>query len=410
MTSAGKAKPSAHVWEFQSKFRKSALGWRGSSAAIERLDKAVAEIRRVAKGDLELAAEGAIKLLGRISPAFEHIDSSSGALGSAVRRTIDELVPMIAAAPADIAERRKWLELLWKAYQDDQIPYIESLGERWGDLCASPELAAEWADRLLPLLRDSLRREQSERRYVSYFQGTDVCFSALFAAGRFDEITDLVERAPRWWGYRRWGFRVLVARGQRAEALRYAEASREPTGNSDRAISRECEELLLQSGMADEAYRRYGIAAAGWEPTYLGRFRALARKYPSKPKGELLNDLVASTPGDEGKWFAAAKAAGLFEQAIALVQASPCDPKTLGRAARDFAEKRPEFALEAALAAMRWFCAGYGFEVTALDVSQVHRDGLRAAEAIGRAPEFRARVAEADGPSKAFVLKAIQGQ
>ncbi len=56
---------------------------------------------------------------------------------------------------------------------------------------------------------------------------------------------------------------------------------------------------------------------------------------------ELLGDLVASTPGEEGKWFAAAKEAGLFDEALALANRTPTDPKTLTRAARDHAETRP---------------------------------------------------------------------
>lgn len=50
-----------------------------------------------------------------------------------------------------------------------------------------------------------------------------------------------------------------------------------------------------------------------------------------------LSDLVRLTPGDEGKWFAAAKDARLFDEAIALANQTPCDPKTLTRAARDSA-------------------------------------------------------------------------
>ena len=45
-------------------------------------------------------------------------------------------------APAGSATRAKWLERLWTALQDDQIPYIEELGDRWGELCASPEVAS----------------------------------------------------------------------------------------------------------------------------------------------------------------------------------------------------------------------------------------------------------------------------
>ncbi|MEO7134357.1 MAG: hypothetical protein ABI024_09055 [Vicinamibacterales bacterium] len=58
---------------------------------------------------------------------------------------------------------------------------------------------------------------------------------------------------------------------------------------------------------------------------------------------------------------AAAKDARLFDEAIALANRTPCDPKTLTRAARDFAETKPEFAIEAGLAALRWLVNGYGY-------------------------------------------------
>src|SRR5207247_1989038 len=44
---------------------------------------------------------------------------------------------------------------------------------------------------------------------------------------------------------------------------------------------------------------------------------------------------------------ATAKEVGLFDEAIRLAKQTPCDPKTLTRAARDFADVRPEFAIEA---------------------------------------------------------------
>jgi hypothetical protein len=84
------------------------------------------------------------------------------------------------------------------------------------------------------------------------------------------------------------------------------------------------------------------------------------RKYPAQELQRILWDLVASTPGQEGKWFAAAKEAGLLEMAIELANQSPCDPKTLTRAARDFIDQNLVFALEAGLAALRWLGEGYG--------------------------------------------------
>ena len=117
---------------------------------------------------------------------------------------------------------------------------------------------------------------------------------------------------------------ALAAQGKKAEAIRCAEGSRSPWA-SDLDIDRLCEEVLLSSGLVDEAYERYGRRAnrAG---TYLAWFRAVGRKYPRKEPAEILEDLVSDTPGEEGKWCAAAKDAGLFDEAIALANRTPCAP------------------------------------------------------------------------------------
>lgn len=116
----------AHKWEFKARFRRHAFGWK-SQPAITRVKQAVAEIKKIAKKDPMLAAEGAITFLERVSPALEHVDSSSGSIGAAVNNAIAELVPLVASAPADAATREAWLERLFDAYQDDGIPYIEWL-------------------------------------------------------------------------------------------------------------------------------------------------------------------------------------------------------------------------------------------------------------------------------------------
>jgi hypothetical protein len=46
----------------------------------------------------------------RLWPALEHIDTSSGALGGAVHRTLGDLIPILISAPADVATRSAWLE------------------------------------------------------------------------------------------------------------------------------------------------------------------------------------------------------------------------------------------------------------------------------------------------------------
>src|ERR1022692_4850805 len=97
-------KSAKHKWTFASRFRRHAFGWR-SQPPIARIKEAVSEISAMARRDNLLAAEGAALLLERISPALEQVDSSSGAIGSAVNRAIETLVSVIVAAPADAKTR-----------------------------------------------------------------------------------------------------------------------------------------------------------------------------------------------------------------------------------------------------------------------------------------------------------------
>ena len=378
-------KTDGHKWDFRARFRRHAFGWK-SQPAIKRIGEAVSEIKAVARRDAVLGAEGAVLFLEKVSPAIEHVDGSSGAIGTAVNNAIRTLVPIIAEAPADATVRGKWLERLFEAHADDPIPYIERLADHWGELCASPELASRWADELLGVTRMALSPDRNLR---GHFHGSTACLSALFAARRHDDLLDVLE-SETFWPYKRWAVKALAAQGKGAEAIRLAEGSRSPWA-SDHDIDQLCEEILLSSGLVDEAYRRYGLRAnqAG---TYLAWFRAVAKKYPHKEPAEILADLVASTPGEEGKWFAAAKSAGLFDAAIGLATRTPCSPQTLTRAARDFAEKRPAFAIEAGMAALHWLVEGYGYEITGLDVHAAYSHTMKAAENAGCAEQTRARV------------------
>ena len=132
----------------------------------------------------------------------------------------------------------------------------------------------------------------------------------------------------------------MAAAGKPTDAIRYAEDANGLNAPLS-AIAAFCEGVLLDSGFADEAYARYAIAAT-YSATNLATFKAIVKKYPHMPRETILRDLVASQPGNEGKWFAAAKDAGFFELAIELANRSPSDPRTLIRAAKDFAVERPE--------------------------------------------------------------------
>lgn len=169
--------------------------------------------------------------------------------------------------------------------------------------------------------------------------------------------------------------------GKKSEALRYAEESR-GLNNPSYAIAQTCEQILLSSGMNDEAYSRYAIEA-NQSTTNLATFRAIRKKYPHKQASDILFDLVASTPGSEGKWFAAAKDATLYDDAIKLVNISYTDPRTLVRAANDFAITQPTFAVAAGMAALRWIGEGYGYEITSTDALDAYQAVLKTANAAG---------------------------
>lgn len=116
----------AHKWAFAPRFRRHAFGWR-SQPALQRVRQAVAEIQKVAKKDPTLAAVGAVLFLEGLSGALEQVDSSSGAIGTAVNHAIETCARIITEAPVDDETRDRWLERLWEAHQNDQIPYIERL-------------------------------------------------------------------------------------------------------------------------------------------------------------------------------------------------------------------------------------------------------------------------------------------
>ena len=376
-------------WVFPARFRRNAYSWRGSKPAAKRIKEAVREIRKAARSDPALGAEGAVRFMEKLSPALEHIDTSSGTLGTAVDNAIEVIAPMIAGADVPDALRDKWLERLWQAVEEDEIPYLEQLSDYWGDLCVTAERANRWAEEFLPATRLVLSPNR-QRRYI-YFKGTSACLSALLTAGRYQDILDLLGIEPdNIWSYTQYGVKALLASDRPAEALQYAEKCR-GLNQPDGIISQTCEEILLSRGKFDEAYRLYAIEA-NQRNTYLATFRAIMRKYPDMEPAEILQDLVASTPGSEGKWFAAARSAGLLDEALHLARSSPCEPKTLIRAVGELTAEKPEIAVEIGLAALHWLAEGYGYEITGVDVMDAVRKTLKAGAKAGNIQEIEIRI------------------
>ncbi|MEW8179610.1 MAG: hypothetical protein AB2754_21235, partial [Candidatus Thiodiazotropha endolucinida] len=198
----------------------------------------------------------------------------------------------------------------------------------------------------------------------------------------------------------------------KAEAVQYAETSR-GLNQPDTVINQACEEILISSGLYDEAYRRYGLSAAVGN-SYIARFRSVAKRYPTKDKSQILSDLIGTTPGEEGKWFATAKELKLYNLALELANRSPCDPKTLTRAARDYLDSEPVFALESAIAALRWLSEGWGYEVTSVDVLDAYDRAMDVAARLNMVDDVNERIRQlvesSDNAALQFVRKVVQGR
>src|ERR1035438_2046957 len=231
--------PTRHPWTFKPRLRSRAFGWKGSHLACQRLKEAVTEIKKVARMNPLTAGEGVVSLMERIWPAFQDVDTSSGALGGAVCWAQHELLPIAIEAPADRKTRDEWMDRLWQAIEDDGVDYLSMVQERWGELCRSGEVASRWADKLLGLLRTAW----SDPRPGNYVRGTSVCLSSLVAAGRHQELLEVLalQRFP-FWHDRQFGMQALLSQSRIEEALAYAEASRGLI-QPDTAIDAACEKI-----------------------------------------------------------------------------------------------------------------------------------------------------------------------
>jgi hypothetical protein len=171
------------------------------------------------------------------------------------------------------------------------------------------------------------------------------------------------------------------------EALAYAEASR-GLNQPDAAIDAACEKILLDLGRVDEAYEKYALTANS-SSTGLATFRAIVKKYPGRDPKEILLDLATST-GEPGRWFAAAKDAGFLDLALEFANTGRTDPRTLSRASRDFLQKDARFCLEAGRLAIQPILEGYGYELTSMDVIDAYEHFMAAAQTLGIVLEARA--------------------
>jgi hypothetical protein len=235
-----------------------------------------------------------------------------------------------------------------------------------------------------------LRTAWSDPRSGNYVRGTSVCLSSLLAAGRHQELLEVLElqRFP-FWHDRKFGMQALLSEGRMDDALAYAEASR-GLNQPDAAIDAACEKTLLDLGRVDEAYEKYALAANGLS-TGLATFRAIVKKYPGRDQKKILLDLATSS-GEPGRWFAAAKDAGFLDLALEFANTGRTDPRTLSRASGDLLKEDARFCLEVGHLAIQRMIEGYGYELTAMDVIDAYDHFMVAAQTLGIASQACADV------------------
>jgi hypothetical protein len=192
---------------FRASFRRRAFRWCGTRKAIGRLNEAVGEIERIARTDPALAGEGAVLLLQKLSPALSDIDSSSGALDAATAGVVETLAPLIAAAPVTRRVREKWLERLFNAVQEDNPPYIEIARRALGCPVRRPGVGLALGG---PACSGaSACHGRSQNGAHAYSRSDTLCFSALFHAGRFDELLAVLALDPKpHWHDQQWAAKV----------------------------------------------------------------------------------------------------------------------------------------------------------------------------------------------------------
>ena len=213
----------SHKWAFRPGMPAGAggFGWRGSAKAIDRLNQAKSEIRAVNRVDPITAAEGVVVLAERIWPTFDQIDTSSGALGSAVRRTLEDLAPLLIAAPADEPARAHWLERLRQAIVDDGVDYLAPISDRFGEIAAFPRLMSLHADRDLGLTREAW----ADHARFSHVATATLTLSCLLEAGRHGELLALLDvgRTCLWFD-EKFAAEALLRRGHEEAAFARAAA------------------------------------------------------------------------------------------------------------------------------------------------------------------------------------------
>jgi len=100
--------------------------------------------------------------------------------------------------------------------------------------------------------------------------------------------------------------------------------------------------------------------------------------------------------------------------ALELANRTPCDPKTLTRAARDYLDTEPAFAIGSAMAALHWLSEGWGYEVTSADVVEAYDRAMDAAARLNNTEDVTGQIRQLvelnESVSTLFVRQSLRGR
>jgi hypothetical protein len=333
------------------------------------------------------------------------VEDPEGALARQLTRALDEVTSWLGGSGAERQLRAAWADRLWPALLADERGLLDPVADAWGAL-VGPELAQTWAERLYP----DLQAAWSEGLDV---QASRACLSVLLAAERHRDIIDLLRlRAIGIWPERRYGVLALAALGEVDEAIAYARESNLLAHPYEPAIAAVCEGVLLTAGRREQAYADYAHLA-NRRQNYLQTFRSLAAKYPEREPSTILSDLIAASPGQEGRWFATARSLRFYNLAAEIAQRAPCDPRTLNRAAGERLTHDPSFAYDVAVASLRWIAGGHGHLIDGADVFDAYDIALEAARRLDRVSLLREQISmicEGMGASAEWIRRLLAPQ
>jgi hypothetical protein len=126
--------------------------------------------------------------------------------------------------------------------------------------------------------------------------------------------------------------------------------------------------------------------------TGLATLSALRKRYPDISPERILNDLIDADPGNERRYFAAARKIGMVSLALEIAEKHNVEPKTLTTACKDYLEKDVELSLRFGCMALQRYADGYGYEPELPDVLRCYEFVCMAAERAGKRDEINRKL------------------